>query len=106
MGKQHVGTTARRAYAKVLAEAERRADALNNAPTVEAGDELLEAGDDQRDEGHRSPPRLCLRSPASRARKQPPVSSGEKFLKATSAALQHPVSPLWAVYCQRTVCWV
>ena len=41
MGKHNVGSTARAAYQRNLAEAERRADMLNNAPTVEAGDELL-----------------------------------------------------------------
>ena len=41
MCNHSVGTTPRAAYQRTLAEAERRADALNNAPTVEAGDELL-----------------------------------------------------------------
>ena len=41
MGHHSVGKTERSAYQRVLTEAMRRADALNNAPTVEAGDELL-----------------------------------------------------------------
>jgi hypothetical protein len=41
LGHHNVGSTPRAAYQRALAEAERRAEALNNAPTVEAGDELL-----------------------------------------------------------------
>jgi hypothetical protein len=41
MGHHNVGTTPRSAYQRTLAEAQRRAIELNNAPTVEAGDELL-----------------------------------------------------------------
>ncbi len=41
MGKHNVGKTERGAYQRALLEARRRAVALNDAPTVEAGDELL-----------------------------------------------------------------
>ena len=43
MGNHNDGKTPRCAYQRILAEAQRRADALNNAETVEAGDAMLMA---------------------------------------------------------------
>jgi len=41
MGKHHVGSTERCAFNRIVLRAEKRADELNNTPTVEAGDTLL-----------------------------------------------------------------